>query len=53
MCMYIKDIVINELQSDLLKFLIIIHKQYLVIFHLGCKMIIIKNQECRVSFIKV
>ena len=43
----------KDIESLLLKFRIIIRKQYLAILQTGCKMVIIKNKGCRVSFIKV
>ena len=43
----------ENVESVLLKFRIIIRKQYLAILNTGCKMVIIIDKECRVSFIKV
>ena len=44
---------IKDVESLLLKFRIIIRKQYLAILQTGCKMVIIKNKGYRVTFIKV
>ena len=44
---------IKDVELHLLKFWMITDKKYLAILHTGYKMVIIKNKECIVTFIKV